>query len=198
MTCSLHVADLERVVTCDARLRAGDAGRLSAEEGRSRAARLALVAAIVREGRRGQGAPSHLRRLGHHLHVRQRRLDPSASWERGSAVAQVGRRLVVEVPRWAWRPRGRQRRVRGVVREGGPPLQPRRRPQQLRRSLRPHGRVGVAVGGRRRLALAAGDGAEDGPTAWQEGAAQQGGVARVAAEAVLGGMPVLAFVGHLT
>lgn len=198
VTRPLHVANLERVVTGDARLRAGDAGRLSAEEGRPRAGRLALVAAVVREGRGGQRAPPHLRRLGHHLHVRQRRLDPAAAREGGGPVAQVGRRLVVQVPRRARRSRGRQRRVRGVVRERGAPLQPRRRPQHLRRSLRRHWRVGVAVGGRRGLALAAGDGAEDGSAARQEGPTQQGGVAGVAAEAVLGGVPVLAFMGHLT
>lgn len=53
------------------------------------------------------------------------------------------------------------------------------------------------VGRRRRLALGAGDGAEDGSLAGEEGAAEEGGAAGVAGEAALGGVPVLALVRHL-
>lgn len=61
------------------------------------------------------------------------------------------------------------------------------------------GRVGVRIGaGRRRLSFAAPYRAEDEAAARQERPAQQRSPARVAAEAVIRGMPVLALMSHLT
>lgn len=62
------------------------------------------------------------------------------------------------------------------------------------------GRVGIRVGagGRRWFSFAAADRAKDESTSGQERPAQQRGPARVATEASVRGVPVLAFVSHLT